>query len=144
MGADFYLVLFLKCPSESFHGFSFAPEQMSSNGSVWLFFLLFSPSSLSFRHGTLSQHQCTLNQHMKNMFRTRFWKWLQNKILKMASLCGSEIEKNTDNPSGDLIVIFACPPKGQLISECLFGVSITFLQKTNENKLTNSKVEFAR
>ena len=144
MGADFYLVLFLKCPSESFHGFSFAPEQMSSNGSVWLFFLLFSPSSLSFRHGTLSQHQCTLNQHMKNMFRTRFWKWLQNKILKMASLCGWEIEKNTDNPSGDLIVIFACPPKGQLISECLFGVSITFLQKTNENKSTNSKVEFAR
>ena len=31
--------------------------------------------------------------------------------------------------------------KGQLISKCIFGV-FTFLQKTNENKSTSSKVEF--
>ena len=33
------------------------------------------------------------------------------------------------------------PPKGQLISKCLLGV-FTFFQKTNENKLTSSKVKF--
>ena len=32
---------------------------------------------------------------------------------------------------------------GQLISKCLFGV-FTFFQKTNQNKSTNSKVEFVR
>ena len=33
--------------------------------------------------------------------------------------------------------------KGQLISKCLFGV-FTFFQKTNENKLTSSKVGYVR
>ena len=45
------------------------------------FLLLFSPSSLSFWHGTLSQHQCTLNQNMRNMFRTRLFVWEIGKKL---------------------------------------------------------------
>ena len=34
--------------------------------------------------------------------------------------------------------------KGQLISNCLFGVFTFFQRKKNENKSTNSKVEFVR
>ena len=71
---------------KSFHGFSFAPEQMSSNGSVWLFFSsssFFTLISFFLRHGTLSQHQCTLNQNMRNKFKkiseNYFVMWLRSR-----------------------------------------------------------------
>ena len=43
----------------------------------------------------------------------------------------------------DFFYSFLGTTRGQLISKCLFGV-FTFFQKTNENKLTSSKVEFVR
>ena len=49
---------------KSFHGFSFAPEQMSSNGSVWLFFSSFF-TLISF---FLTWHTLPTSVHIKSKY----------------------------------------------------------------------------
>ena len=94
MGADFYLVLFLKCPSRVFTGFLLHQSKCQATDLSGFFFSSsFSFTLISF---FLTWHTLPTSVHIKSKYE----KYVQNKILKMASLCGWEIEKklNAQHP----------------------------------------------